>query len=72
MISNPIDPNALHALSQMKHEIANELGITNSFTNNTGSIDKSVQNIFYAGYVGGNMTKRLVEMGEKQLINKDE
>ena len=72
MSRNPINPNAINALNQMKYEIANELGITNSFSNNTGSIDKSVQNIFYAGSVGGNMTRKLVEIAEKQLINKDE
>ena len=72
MSRNPIDPNAINALNQMKHEIANELGITNSFSNNVGSINKSVKNIFYAGSVGGNMTRRLVEIAEKQLINKDE
>jgi type II secretory pathway component PulF len=68
---NPVDPNAINALNQMKLEIANELGITNNFANNSGSIDESVQNIFYAGSVGGNMTRRLVELGEKQLIDKN-
>ncbi len=60
----PIDPNAKEALNQMKIEIANELGITSN-NNSKG------QNVFFGGYVGGQMTKKLVEMGEKQIINKD-
>lgn len=69
MTKGPIDPNALKALNEMKYEIANELGVTkNLLTNQSGP--NSGQNVFYGGYVGGHMTKKLVEMGEKSLINK--
>lgn len=44
--------NARKALDDMKLEIANELNIT--LTN--------------VGKVGGTMTKRLVEMGQRQLV----
>lgn len=47
--------NAREALDQMKMEIANELNI--KLTN--------------VGKVGGTMTKRLVEMGQRQLIDDD-
>ncbi|TCO74953.1 alpha/beta-type small acid-soluble spore protein [Marinisporobacter balticus] len=69
MIKNAIDPNAIKALHQMKVETANELGIPNNLTNNNVTLS-SGENIFWGGYVGGNMTRKLVEMGEKQLINK--
>lgn len=46
------DLNAKKALEDMKLEIANDLNI--QVTN--------------AGKVGGTMTRKLVEMGEKQLI----
>lgn len=70
MTKGPIDPNAVKALNQMKYEIANELGLTKNLENNKGSLS-SGQNVFFGGYVGGHMTKRLVEMGEKQLTNKN-
>ena len=69
MTKRNIDPNARKALNQMKYEIANELGITNNLKNNKGKLT-SGQNVFFGGYVGGRMTKKLVEMGEKQLIDK--
>ncbi|PAB61106.1 alpha/beta-type small acid-soluble spore protein [Anaeromicrobium sediminis] len=69
MVKGPIDQNAIKALSQMKYEIANELGITNDPSNNKGTLS-SGSNVFFGGYVGGQMTRKLVEMAEKQLINK--
>ncbi|QEK11230.1 alpha/beta-type small acid-soluble spore protein [Crassaminicella thermophila] len=69
MSKNPIDPNAVKALNQMKYEIANELGITHGFGENKGTLSAG-QNVFFGGYVGGHMTKKLVEIAEKQLINK--
>ncbi|HLR20634.1 MAG TPA: alpha/beta-type small acid-soluble spore protein [Tissierellaceae bacterium] len=47
--------NARKALDEMKLEIANELNIT----------------ITNAGKVGGTMTKRLVEMGQNQLVDEN-
>jgi hypothetical protein len=67
MSKRPLDPNAMKALNEMKLEIANELGVSDAFMNNEeiGPVD----NIFTAGRVGGLMTKRLVEMGEKDLTD---
>lgn len=48
------DLNARKALENMKLEIANDLDI--QLTN--------------AGTVGGTMTRKLVEMGEKQLVDE--
>lgn len=70
MTKDKIDPNAKIALNQMKIEIANELGIANNFSENKGNLT-SGKNVFMGGYVGGNMTKRLVKMGEKQLLKND-
>lgn len=55
-------PQAKQALNQMKLEIANELGMTDYNTADKGNMT-SRQN----GYVGGYMTKKLVEMAEQQL-----
>lgn len=53
--NKPLNPNAKTALDEMKLEIANELNST----------------LIVTGKVGGTMTRRLVEMGEKQLIEDD-
>lgn len=67
MSRNPIDPNAKIALNNLKYEIARELGINGSPTvENTGLSPGA--DIFMAGHVGGQMTKRLVAMAERQLI----
>ncbi|MBP3929077.1 MAG: alpha/beta-type small acid-soluble spore protein [Peptostreptococcaceae bacterium] len=58
-------PEAKAALNQMKLEIANELGMTDYQTADKGNMTAR-QN----GYVGGYMTKKLVEMAEKQLSGK--
>ena len=55
-------PEAKQALNQMKVEIANELGLSNYESMDKGNLP-SRQN----GYVGGTMTKRLVEMAQKSL-----
>jgi hypothetical protein len=55
-------PAARQALNQMKFEIANELGMTNYDSMDKGNLP-SRQN----GYVGGYMTKRLVEMAQKNI-----
>lgn len=65
MAKRPLNTNAAKALEEMKVEIANELGLTNSLTKLN-----PIENIFTAGPVGGIMTRNLVEMAEKQLINK--
>ncbi|WP_425446489.1 small, acid-soluble spore protein, alpha/beta type [Dethiothermospora halolimnae] len=63
-----INPNARKALEEMKAEIANELGIVHE-ENVDGGNKTSRNNGHIGGSLGGNMTKRLVEMGENQLIN---
>ena len=55
-------PQARQALNQMKLEIANELGLSNYESLDKGNLP-SRQN----GYVGGYMTKRLVEMAQNQM-----
>ena len=58
-------PEAKAALNQMKLEIANELGLANY-----ESIDKGNLTDRQNGYVGGYMTKKLVEMAEQQMAGK--
>ncbi|EOD00691.1 alpha/beta-type small acid-soluble spore protein [Caldisalinibacter kiritimatiensis] len=65
----PLNPNAKIALDEMKYEIANELGITNTPDYNGNMTSR--QNGLFGGYVGGNMTRKLVEMGEKELIDRN-
>ena len=67
MANKPLDINARKALNEMKMEIAQEMGVSNSLKIN----DDATNNIFTAGPVGGMMTRRLVEMGEEELIDKD-
>ena len=52
-----VAPQAKQAIEQMKYEIANELGV------NLGADATSRAN----GSVGGEITKRLLKMGETQL-----
>ena len=52
-----VAPQAKQAIEQMKYEIANELGV------NLGADATARAN----GSVGGEITKRLVKMGESQL-----
>ena len=55
-----VAPNAKQAMDQMKLEIANELGV------NLGPDATSRQN----GSVGGEITKRLVNMAVNQMHNQ--
>lgn len=55
--SKLVAPQAKQAIEQMKYEIANELGVT------LGADTTSKAN----GRVGGEITKRLVKMGQAQL-----
>lgn len=55
--SKLVAPQAKQAIEQMKYEIANELGV------NLGADATARAN----GSVGGEITKRLVKMGESQL-----
>ena len=58
-------PEAKAALNQMKLEIANEIGLSNC-----ENIDKGNLTARENGYVGGYMTKKLVEMAERQMAGK--
>ncbi|WZL74451.1 alpha/beta-type small acid-soluble spore protein [Clostridiaceae bacterium 35-E11] len=58
-------PEARMALNQMKAEIASELGLTNYET-----IDKGTLTSRQNGYVGGYITKRLVEAAERSMAGK--
>lgn len=55
-----IAPGSKQAVERLKYEIANELGIT------LGADTTARKN----GTVGGQMTKRLVELGEKTVANE--
>lgn len=61
------DPNAAKALEELKLEIANDLGLSANLNKNNPA-----ENIFTAGPVGGLMTRRLVEMGERKLTDEAE
>ncbi|WP_053955989.1 alpha/beta-type small acid-soluble spore protein [Inediibacterium massiliense] len=67
--NGPVDPNATIALNKLKYEIANELGVPHNMSANPNDYTPG-QDIYLAGNVGGQMTKKLVEMGEEMLINK--
>ena len=58
-------PQAKQALNQMKLEIANELGMSNYQQMDKGNLTAREN-----GYVGGYMTKKLVEMSEQQMAGK--
>ena len=60
-------PEAKAALNQMKLEIANELGMSNYH-----QVDKGNLTARENGYVGGYMTKKLVEMAEQQMAGKSQ
>ena len=57
--------SAKPALNNLKTEVANELGLSNYEQTDKGNLTAR-QN----GYVGGYMTKKLVEMAEQQLSGR--
>lgn len=61
-------PQAKQALNQMKLEIASELGIENS--TEYGADKTSYHNGEIGGRVGGQMSRRLVAMGEEALLRE--
>ena len=63
--SNRINvPEARKAMSNMKQEVANELGITlnEGYNGNISAKD--------AGYIGGTMVKKMIEAQEKSMSSK--
>ena len=61
-LQDKMNINAKPALNSLKTEVANELGLSNYEQTDKGNLTAR-QN----GYVGGYMTKKLVEMAERQL-----
>lgn len=62
---NPVKPSAKNGLNSMKTQVAKELGISGYDTMDKGNLTAR-QN----GYVGGIMTKKLIEMAEQQLSGR--
>ena len=60
-----INPKAIEAANSMKEEFGNE----NEISIDKGNLPSRIIG-FYGGTIGGQMTKKLVEMGEKELLNK--
>lgn len=68
MTKKPLVSNAKEALNQMKLEIAGELGIPSAHVN--GANRTSYEAGAMAGSLGAMMSKKLVQMGEEQLIKE--
>ena len=64
-LQDKMNINTKPALNSLKTEVANELGLSNYEQTDKGNLTAR-QN----GYVGGYMTKKLVEMAERQLAGK--
>lgn len=60
--NKPAVQGAKQALNNMKYEMANELGISNYAAMDKGNLT-SRQN----GYIGGYMTRKLVQFAEEQM-----
>jgi hypothetical protein len=58
-------PGVEQALNQLKLEIAQEFGFTNY-----DEIDKGELTARQNGSIGGEMTKRLIALGQQQLMNE--
>lgn len=58
---NLVVPEARDALDQFKIEMAKELGV---------SPENAIDSGYLASYHTGRITKKLVEMAEKQLLDK--
>jgi hypothetical protein len=71
-MDNKIDKKSLSKLDRLKTEFASETGVDISQYNslNKGSLT-SRQNGYVGGYIGGTMTKRLVEMAKQQLAENE-
>jgi hypothetical protein len=65
LMRTPMKPEATTALKQFKLEVANELGIPDYDNMDKGNLS-SREN----GYVGGNMTRKMVSYAEQNLAGK--
>jgi hypothetical protein len=68
MTKKPLVSNAKEALNQMKLEMAGELGVPNSHAD--GANRTAYENGAMAGSLGAMMSKKLVQMGEEQLVRE--
>jgi hypothetical protein len=57
-------PEARQAMNNMKHEVANELGINLKEGYNGDIASKD------AGHIGGNMVRKMIEAQERQMSGK--
>lgn len=64
-LQDKMNVNAKPALNNLKTEVASELGLANYEQTDKGNLTAREN-----GYVGGYMTKKLVEMAERQLSGK--
>ena len=64
-LQDKMNTNAKPALKNLKTEVAKELGLSDYDQTEKGNLTAR-QN----GYVGGYMTKKLVEMAEQQMSGK--
>ena len=64
-LQDKMNTNAKPAVKNLKTEVANELGLSDYEQTDKGNLTAR-QN----GYVGGYMTKKLVEMAEQQMAGK--
>ncbi|MTI55784.1 small, acid-soluble spore protein, alpha/beta type [Geosporobacter ferrireducens] len=64
--------NAQEALEQLKEEMAAELGVDGSQLDTGDLPSRSIGHYggIYGGKIGGQMTRRLIEMGEQQLTRR--
>lgn len=60
----PMKPEATSAMKKFKMEVANELGLPDYENKDKGNLS-SREN----GYVGGNMTKKMVAFAEQNMAN---
>ena len=60
--SNPVKKSAQGALNRFKMEVANELGIPDYENMDKGNLSSRDN-----GYVGGNMTKKMVAYAEQAM-----
>lgn len=67
MYEKKVNPNAKLALNQMKMEISNEIIGEANLLQDSNPVDS----IGISARVGGQMSKRLVEMGIQELIKEN-
>ena len=62
LLKTPMNAGASSAMKQFKLEVANELGITDYENVDKGNLSSRAN-----GYVGGNMTKKMVAYAEQAM-----